>query len=128
MGIMMLAVLSLLGMTHIHRMNGLKNVLGMLINGVAVVVFVVKGAVEWGPGIVMVFGGILGGYAGAAIARRVNPKYVRWLVLGIAWAMTAFFFLKTFAAAAASRRSEEHTSELQSPDHLVCRLLLEKKK
>src|SRR5258708_10098123 len=28
----------------------------------------------------------------------------------------------------ANRRSEEHTSELQSPDHLVCRLLLEKKK
>src|SRR5258708_20058121 len=27
-----------------------------------------------------------------------------------------------------TRRSEEHTSELQSPDHLVCRLLLEKKK
>src|SRR5215216_8103649 len=37
------------------------------------------------------------------------------------------------AAVAGSRRgpgerSEEHTSELQSPDHLVCRLLLEKKK
>src|SRR5947208_4701273 len=36
------------------------------------------------------------------------------------------------AAAPSSRapapRSEEHTSELQSPDHLVCRLLLEKKK
>src|SRR5258708_16514317 len=29
---------------------------------------------------------------------------------------------------AAQGRSEEHTSELQSPDHLVCRLLLEKKK
>src|SRR5258708_31504545 len=29
---------------------------------------------------------------------------------------------------AALHRSEEHTSELQSPDHLVCRLLLEKKK
>src|SRR5258708_21815701 len=29
---------------------------------------------------------------------------------------------------AACQRSEEHTSELQSPDHLVCRLLLEKKK
>src|SRR5438552_14450080 len=27
-----------------------------------------------------------------------------------------------------NKRSEEHTSELQSPDHLVCRLLLEKKK
>src|SRR5438552_11642460 len=31
------------------------------------------------------------------------------------------------AAGAHARRSEEHTSELQSPDHLVCRLLLEKK-
>src|SRR5438552_14838468 len=31
-------------------------------------------------------------------------------------------------ASAAALRSEEHTSELQSPDHLVCRLLLEKKK
>src|SRR5258708_31456342 len=30
--------------------------------------------------------------------------------------------------AQAAGRSEEHTSELQSPDHLVCRLLLEKKK
>src|SRR5438552_5582930 len=29
---------------------------------------------------------------------------------------------------ASASRSEEHTSELQSPDHLVCRLLLEKKK
>src|SRR5258708_11260468 len=29
---------------------------------------------------------------------------------------------------ASGNRSEEHTSELQSPDHLVCRLLLEKKK
>src|SRR5258708_29491914 len=32
------------------------------------------------------------------------------------------------APAGGSLRSEEHTSELQSPDHLVCRLLLEKKK
>src|SRR5258708_13968403 len=31
-------------------------------------------------------------------------------------------------AAGQELRSEEHTSELQSPDHLVCRLLLEKKK
>src|SRR5258708_37645255 len=33
-----------------------------------------------------------------------------------------------FRAAPVALRSEEHTSELQSPDHLVCRLLLEKKK
>src|SRR5947208_7596650 len=33
-----------------------------------------------------------------------------------------------FSTVRVDRRSEEHTSELQSPDHLVCRLLLEKKK
>src|SRR5258708_31725050 len=34
----------------------------------------------------------------------------------------------SFASTELQKRSEEHTSELQSPDHLVCRLLLEKKK
>src|SRR5258708_28614095 len=33
-----------------------------------------------------------------------------------------------FVILSSNSRSEEHTSELQSPDHLVCRLLLEKKK
>src|SRR5947208_5357316 len=35
---------------------------------------------------------------------------------------------KSWVASRHTNRSEEHTSELQSPDHLVCRLLLEKKK
>jgi uncharacterized protein len=96
-GIMMLAVLSLLGMRDIHRMNSLKAVLGTLVNGVAVVAFVVAGAVAWAPGAVMVVGGIAGGYAGAAIARRVEPDLVRRLVLVVAWSMTGYFFLRTYA-------------------------------
>src|SRR5438876_8299157 len=36
--------------------------------------------------------------------------------------------IKSLSASCRPRRSEEHTSELQSPVHLVCRLLLEKKK
>src|SRR5947208_13410080 len=39
-----------------------------------------------------------------------------------------FFAAVSSAGDAPLSRSEEHTSELQSPDHLVCRLLLEKKK
>src|SRR5688500_20103345 len=38
------------------------------------------------------------------------------------------FSTSTCTPACAARRSEEHTSELQSPCNLVCRLLLEKKK
>jgi uncharacterized membrane protein YfcA len=96
MGIMMLAVFTLLGMTHIHRMNGLKNVLATLINGVAVTAFVIAGAVRWAPAVVMIAGGITGGYAGAALARRVDPKRVRTLVVFVAWAMTLYFFVKTY--------------------------------
>src|SRR5258708_8428338 len=40
---------------------------------------------------------------------------------------STFFWSSSAALTISSRRSEEHTSELQSPDHLVCRLLLEKK-
>jgi uncharacterized membrane protein YfcA len=97
MGIMMLAVLSLLGMSELHRMNALKTVLATVINGVAVVVFIAAHAVAWTPGLVMVVGGIAGGYGGAAMARRVEPRNVRRLVLAIAWTITLYFFAKTYA-------------------------------
>src|SRR5258708_30072825 len=48
------------------------------------------------------------------------------LPIGVDEGIHALADIKTHAHAGA-RRSEEHTSELQSPDHLVCRLLLEKK-
>src|SRR5438552_12565021 len=44
------------------------------------------------------------------------------------WATSAGAAALFLALALLAARSEEHTSELQSPDHLVCRLLLEKKK
>ena len=48
-----------------------------LINGVAVPTFALAGAVHWPIGLLMAAGGIVGGYGGAAIARRVNPVAVR---------------------------------------------------
>jgi uncharacterized protein len=99
-GIMMLAVLSLLGMTDIHRMNALKTALATMVNGVAVIAFVVAGTVQWAPALVMVAGGVGGGYGGAAIARRVAEKHVRAVVLAVAWAMTAYFFARTYVTGA----------------------------
>src|SRR5438552_5991999 len=49
-------------------------------------------------------------------------------LLGLAFLLAACTRPDPFHGAALLHRSEEHTSELQSPDHLVCRLLLEKKK
>src|SRR5258708_17271460 len=44
------------------------------------------------------------------------------------WKLLIGVFLQIVDRDGKTPRSEEHTSELQSPDHLVCRLLLEKKK
>src|SRR5258708_30428962 len=44
------------------------------------------------------------------------------------WARPSSLELTRVSSREEGLRSEEHTSELQSPDHLVCRLLLEKKK
>src|SRR5258708_31909844 len=44
------------------------------------------------------------------------------------WASTSTSTTSRVSCRGRRGRSEEHTSELQSPDHLVCRLLLEKKK
>lgn len=92
MGIMMLAAMAIAGMTDMHAMNGLKSVLAVAINGVAVAAFVVDGTITWVPGVIMMAGGIVGGYAGAALARRAAGASVRVFVLTMAWGMTAYFF------------------------------------
>ena len=97
MGILMLAALSLVGMTNIHAMNALKTILGAVINGVAVLAFIIAGAVAWRPGSVMVLGGILGGYAGAALARRIAPARVRTFAGIVAWSMTVYFFVRGYS-------------------------------
>ncbi len=94
MGIMMLAALSIAGMSDMHEMNGLKTVLAIAINGVALGAFILSGAISWVPGIVMAVGGIAGGYAGAAMARRVSGREVRTIVIVVAWGMTIYFFLR----------------------------------
>lgn len=98
MGLMMLAAFTFLGMTELHRMNALKAGLGLLINGVAVAIFALSGKIDWLPAGVMVVGAVLGGFGGASLARRIDPKRVRPAVVAIGWAVTAGFFWKAFAA------------------------------
>src|SRR5256885_10329578 len=71
----------------------------------------------------------------AAAGPRARTAAARNAHIGIGAAAPSSFFAGArkrrpppIAASAARLRSEEHTSELQSPCNLVCRLLLEKKK
>ena len=96
MGIVTLAMLATLGMADIHAMNALKSVMGFVINGVAVVAFIVAGAVYWRHGIVMIAGGIVGGYLGAHYAQKVPQVWIRWFVVLVGAAMTVYFFWKSY--------------------------------
>src|SRR5258708_15462807 len=64
-----------------------------------------------------------------AVEARLRPLSARARrTLQIAAVIGQSFDIELLREVGGRSRSEEHTSELQSPDHLVCRLLLEKKK
>lgn len=94
MGILMLAALGFIGLTDLHQMNGLKNLLAICINGVAAIYFGISGAVNWHDGLIMAVSGIAGGYLGARVARKLGRKFVRAFVVAIGLIMTVALFLK----------------------------------
>ena len=94
MGILMLAALGLIGLTDLHQMNGLKNVLAVCINGIAAIYFVLASAVAWGDVLTMTVGTIIGGFAGARVARKLGRKFVRAFVVVIGIVMTVALLLK----------------------------------
>jgi hypothetical protein len=95
-GIVNLAMLAAIGMTDIHEMNALKSVLGSAINGVAVIVFILKGAVYWPQASVMILGAALGGYFGARYSLRLHPALIRWFVILVGTGMSIYFFVKAY--------------------------------
>ena len=94
MGILMLAALGLIGLTDLHQMNGLKNVLAVGINGIAAIYFALAKAVAWNDVFILAAGTIAGGYLGARLARKLGRKFVRRAVVVIGLVMTVALFLK----------------------------------
>lgn len=96
-GILMLSALSFMGIPDIHRMNGVKAVLGFLINGITAVIFTVEGVIVWKYALVMAVASVAGGYLGARGARRLKPEHVRLLVVTIGFVVAGYSFWKRFA-------------------------------
>jgi uncharacterized protein len=93
-GILMLAALSIMGLTDIHEMNSLKVVFGGSINGIAAAYFIWAGMVKWPYVLVMAAGAILGGWGGAGTARRLGRATVRRIVVGLGFIMAISLFIK----------------------------------
>jgi uncharacterized membrane protein YfcA len=86
-----------MGTKTIHETNAAKTILATCINGVTVLIFVIKGLVIWPYALAMAAAAILGGYVGARFARRLPAFYVRLLVVVIGFTLAGYYLWKEFA-------------------------------
>jgi uncharacterized membrane protein YfcA len=95
-GILMMALFAALGVESIHAVNGLKTILATIVNGMALLTFIFRGAIWWPQAVVMIVGGSIGGYGGAWLAQRIEQRYVRAFAIFTGFAMTLYFFITAY--------------------------------
>ncbi len=94
MGIMMLAAMALFVEGDLHDMNALKNSLAVIINIVAMWLFLAKGLIVIVPCLALMAGAIIGGFASARLSQKVAADKLRVGVVAYGLIMTAWFFLR----------------------------------
>jgi uncharacterized membrane protein YfcA len=97
-GLLIMAVLALLGMSDMHKLNSMKVLVACLSNFSAVVTFVLARAVVWHYCLIAMVAAGLGGYIGARFAKRLPPTAIRALVLTAGFSVAAWFFWLQIAA------------------------------
>lgn len=95
-GIMMMAVWSVMGLTDIRRMNAIKVVLVAAANTIAVLCFAFAGSIAWRQTLVMLLAAAVGGYVGGRIALRLSRSQIRIGISVINFLITAVFFYTRF--------------------------------
>jgi uncharacterized protein len=83
MGIIMIALLTIFVPDGIQRLNGLKNVLAALINGVAGIFFIFLAPVHWELVLLIASGSIVGGQVGAGVGRRLPAPALRAAIIAV---------------------------------------------
>jgi len=93
-GFLIITVLSLFGFNDLNEINALKVVSTTMANGMAFVIFVVNGQVEWRYCLLAMVTCAVGGYTSARFARMVPQAVLRGTVIAIGFGMAAWFFWK----------------------------------
>ena len=92
LGIVLLALFALWGMTDLHEMNGLKCWLSFALSIISLIIFTVGHQIAWLPCLIMSMGTVLGGWAGPPVARHIPVPALRRLIAVVGFGMTAVFF------------------------------------
>ena len=87
-GVMLIALLAIFLSDDLQRLNGAKNVLALLINGVAAVVFIAVAHVAWGAAGLLAAGSVIGGQVGATVGRRLSPVLLRTVIVVVGVAVS----------------------------------------
>jgi len=98
LGILLLAVLALGGMTDIHAMNGLKLLISTIVAVIAVARFVIGGEIDWYAGVLALIGTTIGGYVAARFAHRIPTAVIRGQVIVYGAVLTGWFFWDAYGA------------------------------
>ena len=94
-GFLIITLLSLFGFEDLNEINALKVAATTMANGIAFLIFVVGGEVEWHYCLLAMVACAIGGYTSARLARNVPQPVLRGVVIAIGFGMAAWFFWKT---------------------------------
>jgi len=93
-GVILLAALRFLIPDNLQRLNGLKNVMVGVANGVAAVLFIIVAHVAWDAAALVAVGSISGAQLGARHGRRIPDETLRWTVVTVGAAVAVYLFVK----------------------------------
>jgi uncharacterized protein len=79
-GVLLMAILGIGIDDTMQRHNATKNVLALLVNAVAAVVFVLVAHVDWRVAVLIAVGSVVGGQIGATVGRRLPPPVLRGVI------------------------------------------------
>jgi uncharacterized protein len=95
-GVMLVAAFALVLDESLNRVNALKNVVSAAVGLVTIVAFAAFGPVHWVAVGIVAPATVVGGYAGAALARRLHPRVLRALIVAFGAAVGLVLLYRTY--------------------------------
>lgn len=87
-----MTILALFGIEKMHTLNAMKVVAALLSNLVAIITFIIQGAIVWHYCVVAMVFAAFGGWVGARFTRRMNGDVLRAFVVATGCVIAAYFF------------------------------------
>ncbi|MFC7533494.1 sulfite exporter TauE/SafE family protein [Actinoplanes sp. GCM10030250] len=96
LGVMYVAALALILDEPLKRINALKNVLSATVGLITLLVFAIFADVDWAAALTLAPATIVGGYAGARLARRMPARVLRWVIVTFGTTIGLLLFYRAF--------------------------------